>query len=46
MKYLLLINDSSKKLSEMVEYGNYNTPEEIPLVKNTILTIDFDRDDK
>lgn len=46
MKYLLLINDSSKKLSEMAEYGNYNTLEEIPWVENTILTIDFDRDDK
>ena len=46
MKYILLINDNSKRLSEMVEYGNYNAPEEIPWVENTILTIDFNRDDK
>lgn len=39
MKYILLVNDDSKKISEMIEYGKYKNLIDVPKVKNTILTI-------
>lgn len=38
MKYILKINDSSKKISEMETIGEYTSILKVPKIPNTILT--------
>ena len=39
MKYYLLKNDTSKKISDMYIIGIYDNIKDVPNIENTILTI-------